>query len=155
MTDAPKSGGDAPASPPPAPSDPPESHAGNDGGAPKTYDEAYVKQLRDEAADRRTKAKEADERARTLATKLLESTVAGTCKDLADADDLLVHCAPEDLLDEEGLPDYGKILLAEADLIKRKPHLKSRAPLGDIDQGVRGVPVDNFSFNDWLKNAAG
>ena len=86
---------------------------------------------------------------------LMDSIIGATCKDLADAGDLLNFFPAADLTNDEGYPDEAKILFAESDLLNRKPHLRSRAPSGVLDQGPLGVEVQEFSFSDWLRNAAG
>lgn len=96
---------------------------------PRTYDEDYVKALRDEAAGHRVKAKRAD----TLAAALVTSIAAGTGK-LVDPRDL-PH--GEHLLGEDGLPDPEKIGAAIDVLIRERPHLASRRPTGHLEQGAR------------------
>lgn len=96
---------------------------------PQTYDAAYVKALRDEAAGHRVKAKRSDD----LAARLVTSIAAGTGK-LADARDL-PH--GEHLLDADGLPDPDKIGDAIDALIRERPHLASRRPTGHLEQGAR------------------
>jgi hypothetical protein len=137
--DATEAQSDAPSVEPDAQSDASEE--------PKTFDEAYVSKLRDEAAKHRREKK-------ALADRLLDTTVAAAAADLADPADLLVYVDRADLLGEDGLPDTERIVAAQNDLLARKPHLRSRQPRGDIDQGGRGQEVESFSFNDWLKAAA-
>lgn len=121
----------------------------------RTYTAAEYKAIQDEAAQRRIKARETEEKNAKLAQRLVDTTIASTCKLLQDPDDLLVYVKLDDLLDDEGLPDEHKILQAEADLLERKPHLKSRRPAEPIEQGPRGDEGSSFSFSDWIKDAAG
>ncbi|WP_019874169.1 hypothetical protein [Sporichthya polymorpha] len=100
---------------------------GGEGTEPKTYDEDYVKNLRDEAATARVKAKrgeEAEKRLRDLA-------IANAVRDiLTQPDDLAWNDA---YADENGFPDPEKILAAAEELIKAKPYLAR--PRGDVGQG--------------------
>lgn len=96
---------------------------------PETFTREYVQKLRDEAAGHRVKAKRAD----ALATRLVTAQAALTGK-LADPTDLPFT---EDLLDDDGLVDDGKVQAAVDELIKRKPHLAARRPTGDVGQGAR------------------
>jgi hypothetical protein len=89
------------------------------------FPRAYVEQLRRENAEARVKAKRADD----LAAKLHAARVAATGR-LAD---------PSDLPYEEALVEDDEALTAAIDaLLATKPHLASRRPRGDVDQGVRG-----------------
>lgn len=121
----------------------------------KVFDETYVKGLRDEAAKHRREKKEAEERASEVAKRLLEARVATLGTDLADPTDLFAWVAPEGLIGEDGFPDDDSIQEAIGGLLEKKPHLRSREPRGDLDQGGRGENVETFSFNDWLRSAAG
>ncbi|MGX9295219.1 hypothetical protein [Tsukamurella paurometabola] len=92
---------------------------------PKTYDEDYVKGLRDEAAKYRTRAKDRDELAQRLHTALVTATGK-----LADPTDLP--------FDATHLEDDGASLAqAIDDLLARKPHLAARKVAGDVGQGSR------------------
>jgi len=126
--------------PPAPPEDTAEAEA-------KTFDEAYVKNLRDESAKHRREKK-------ALADRLLDTTVTSTAVDLADPADLLVYVDRAELVGEDGLPDADLILIAMNSLLEKKPHLRSRQPRGSIDQGGRGQEIETFSFNDWLKSAS-
>ena len=101
---------------------------------PETFDRDYVQKLRDEAAGHRVKAKRAD----ALASALVTAQAAGTGK-LADPTDLPFS---DELLDEDGLVDEGKVRAAVDDLIKRKPHLAARRPTGNVGQGARPEPQE-------------
>ena len=84
----------------------------------------YVERLRRENAEARTKAKRADE----LAERAFRLEVAATGR-LAD---------PSDLPYDAALVDDPAALTAAIDaLLAAKPHLASRRPRGDVDQGVR------------------
>lgn len=113
---------------------------------PRTYDEEYVKGLRDEAAAHRVKAKRAEaaeDRLRTLAT---EAAARGI---LADPTDL--PWSPE-YEDEEGWPDAAKIAAAAEELATRKPHLAR--PRGDVGQGRHSDDHDAVSLVGLLKAGA-
>ncbi len=102
---------------------------------PETFDREYVQKLRDEAAGHRVKAKRAD----ALNARLATAQAALTGK-LADPTDLPFT---DELLDDDGLVDEGKVKAAVDDLIKRKPHLAVRRPIGDVGQGARPeAPAD-------------
>jgi hypothetical protein len=147
---------------PPAP-DPDEPEI----GAPEAdgrYPKSIVDGLRQEAADRRRKAREADEarqaaddRAARLTERLLRASVAQHASGLADPEDLLVHVDDAtQLLDDDGMPDPAKITTAATALLVKKPHLASRkpAPGSDIDQGARGsAPEAADDFAGLLRNA--
>jgi hypothetical protein len=116
------------------------------GDDPKTYDEAYVKQLRDEAAANRVKAKRTDDaegRLRTLAI------TDGTRGILTDPTDLQWS---DDLTDDDGWPDPTKISAAAEELVSRKPHLGR--PSGDIGQGRHSEQDDAVSLTGLLKAGA-
>ena len=120
----------------------------------QTFDADYVKSLRDEAVKHRHEKKAADSRAQEALDRLLSARVEALGSDMADPSDLLAQVDKNSLFDEDGFPDDEAIKTAMADLLDRKPHLRTRDARGDIDQGGRGEQVDSFSFNDWLKNAA-
>ncbi len=86
-----------------------------------------VQKLRDEAAGHRVRAKRAD----ALAARLVTAQAALTGK-LADPTDLPFN---DDLLDDDGLVDEAEVQAAVDGLIKRKPHLAARRPVGDIGKG--------------------
>lgn len=112
-----------------------------------TFPASYVKELRDEAAKARLKGKRAD----SLASKLITSMASATGR-LADPTDLPFS---EALLDDEGMPDEAKVIAAIDDLLKRKPHLASRKPSGDVGQGVTNGTSKEFSLADMLRAGAG
>ncbi|MFQ1002542.1 hypothetical protein [Modestobacter sp. SSW1-42] len=108
-----------PETPPVTPETPPEGD---------TFPRAYVETLRRENADYRTRAKRADD----LSERVLRLEVAATGK-LAD---------PADLPFDAALVDDPAALAAAIDaLVAAKPHLASRIPRGDVDQGVRETPA--------------
>lgn len=90
----------------------------------ETFPRSYVERLRRENAEHRTKAKRADE----LAAQLFTARVAASGR-LADPADLPYA---EALLDDD-----GALNAAIDELVRAKPHLASRRPRGDVDQGVR------------------
>lgn len=98
-----------------------------------TFPREYVEKLRREAAESRTKAKRADE----LAERVLRLEVAATGR-LAD---------PADLPYDAALLDDPAALKAAIDgLLQAKPHLASRRPRGDVDQGVRETPTPSAGW---------
>jgi len=96
---------------------------------PETFDREYVQKLRDEAAGHRVKAK----RAEALSAALVTAQAAATGR-MADPTDLPYD---EEMLDDDGLPDVGKVTAAVEEMLKRKPHLAARRPRGDVGQGAR------------------
>lgn len=105
------------------PTEAPTAVVGTDETSPKTFDEAYVKDLRDEAAKYRTKAKDRD----ALAQRLHAALVA--------ADGRLQD--PSDLNFDEAHLDGTALQDAITDLVTRKPHLAARKVAGDVGQGSR------------------
>ena len=105
---------------------------------PETFPRAYVEQLRQESAGYRTRAQRADAHAERLMAATVRESVAGI---LADPTDLPTGQLDQ-LRDEDGFPDVGKIAAAARELIARKPHLADRRPRGDVDQGARTTSAD-------------
>lgn len=135
----------------PEPSTPP----GGEGGAPgeasggdqaKTYDEAYVKDLRDEAAAHRVKAKRAEEAEHRLHELAIAQAVEGILTDPTDLG------WTEEYADENGWPDPDKIRAAAEELVNRKPHLGR--PSGDVGQGRHSQADDAVSLSTLLKAGA-
>jgi hypothetical protein len=96
---------------------------------PQTFSADYVKQLRDEAAAHRVKAKRLDEANRR--------TVAG----IAELDGRLINPAEitltADMLDENGIVDKSRVQAAIHALLQDKPYLAKRTPTTTLPQGVR------------------
>lgn len=92
-----------------------------------TFPRDYVERLRRENAEQRTKAKRADD----LAARVFRLEVAATGR-LADPSDLPYDAAL--------LEDPAALSAAIDGLLSAKPHLASRRPRGDVDQGVRETP---------------
>jgi hypothetical protein len=114
---------------------------------PETFPAEHVRELREENAKHRTKAKRAD----ALAARLVTSLAAGTGR-LADPSDLPYS---DDLLDDDGMPDEAKVLAAVDELLIRKPHLAATRPVGDVGQGPRGDAVEMVSLAELLRAGAG
>jgi len=117
-----------------------------EGAEPKTYDEAYVKNLRDEAAAARVKAKRTDE----AETRLRELSIAQAVQGiLTDPTDLGWS---EEYADANGWPDADKIRAAAEELVDRKPHLGR--PSGDVGQGRHTEEPDAVSLSGLLRAGA-
>lgn len=114
--------------------------------APKTYDEAYVKTLRDEAAANRVKAKRTEEAETRLRELAIAQAVSGI---LTDSTDLGWS---DDYADENGWPDADKIRTAAEELVDRKPHLGR--PTGDVGQGRHTEQDDSVSLTGLLRAGA-
>jgi hypothetical protein len=124
----------------------PGVNAGDPPGEPKTYDETYVQNLRDEAASHRVKAK----RAADAETRLHELSIAQAVSGiLVSPDDLNWS---DEYTDEHGWPDEAKIIAAAEELVARKPHLARVR--GDVGQGQRGDAVPPVSLSGLLRAGA-
>lgn len=101
--------------------------------SPESFPAAYVRKLRKENADYRTRAGRADEleeKNSAMATRLHAALVARDGR-LANPEDLPFN--PDHLEDETALTT------AITDLIKSRPGLKARSAGGDIGHGNRGT----------------
>lgn len=153
---------DPPATDPPPADLPDDAPDVGDPGEDGRYPAEVVARLRQEAADRRQRARTAEEalevangRVSALSDRLLAVEIASaTSTILADPADLSTFAEAADLTGEDGLPDRDKIVAAANDLVARKPHLASRRPAGDVDQGARGRPAESFDFAARLRAAA-
>lgn len=99
---------------------------------PDTFDRPYVESLRADIAKYRTRAKKAEDYAQRLHTELVRATGR-----LADPADLVFA--------EEHLEDPEALAASIDSLLEQRPHLKSRAVRGDVNQGNRAensVPAD-------------
>lgn len=108
-----------------------ENQDDSDDGTQDVFPRSYVEKLRRESQRYREQASHATEYAERLHIELVRATGR-----LAD---------PEDLpFDQAHLEDSDALNSALEDLLKRKPHLASRRPIGDIGQGAtgKGAPVD-------------
>lgn len=113
----------------------------------QTFDAAYVRKLRAEAATHRTTKKElaeqlaeAQAQLQTLREAEFNRTVAEVAgPHLADPSDLVTFVGRDPLVGDDGLPDRDRIAEAAADLATRKPHLK-RTVWGSAEGGVRTPP---------------
>jgi len=100
-----------------------ESEETTDETEPETFPREYVQQLRDESAKYRTRASDRDDVANRLHVALVTATGR-----LADPTDLT--------FDEAHLEDPAALEAAIDLLVKKKPHLASRRPTGEVGQGV-------------------
>lgn len=111
----------------------------NPASEPKTFGEGYVKELRQEAADSRVKAKENEEQMTAFRDAYREAVLKDECREL-----LVEPLAwSDDFTGEDGMPDRAKIKEAAEALALEKPHLARIAtpiPLGP--QGEDTAPVD-------------
>jgi len=105
---------------------------------PQVFTAEYVKELRQEAAAHRVKAKRIDE----ANQRLLQSIVQIDGR-LINADDLPLT---ENMLDESGLADATKVQEAIHELVKAKPYLASRKPISPLPQGVLSSPKESPSL---------
>ena len=108
--------------------------------APESFSADYVRDLREEAAAHRIKAKRIDDANARLVTAY--ATADGR---LVDVEALALS---EDMLDDNGLVDPEKVTAAIANLITAKPYLESRKPTTPLPQGVReDVPTTPGLFD--------
>lgn len=108
--------------------------------APETFSADYVRDLREEAAAHRVKAKRVDD-----ANARLVAAYAAQDGRLVDVEALTMS---EAMLDDEGLVDPEKVATAIGDLITAKPYLASRKPTMPLPQGVReDVPTAPSLFD--------
>lgn len=118
---------------------------------PETFSREYVQQLRQEAAEGRTKAKEHEE----LASKLDSIATAyreALCRE-ASAGVLHEAIQWDDAFNgEDGLPDVEKIREAVGKLADEKPWLSR--PRGDVGQGFRGQESDSVNLAGILRAGA-
>ena len=114
--------------------------------APESFSADYVRDLREEAAAHRVKAKRIDD-----ANARLVAAYATADGRLVDVEALTMS---EDMLDDDGLVDPEKVAGAIADLIAAKPYLASRKPTTPLPQGVReDVPTMPGLF-DFIRERA-
>ena len=114
--------------------------------APESFSADYVRDLREEAAAHRVKAKRVDD-----ANARLVAAYAIADGRLVDVEALTMS---GDMLDDDGLVDPEKVAGAIADLIAAKPYLASRKPTTPLPQGVReDVPTMPGLF-DFIRERA-
>ena len=114
--------------------------------APESFSADYVRDLREEAAAHRVKAKRVDD-----ANARLVAAYATADGRLVDVEALTMS---GDMLDDDGLVDPEKVAGAIADLIAAKPYLASRKPTTPLPQGVReDVPTMPGLF-DFIRERA-
>ena len=101
---------------------------------PKVYDEAYVKALREEAAENRIGSKRANEYLGALRMAVKAHVTASI---LQDPETLAWHPTFDD---EEGMPNPDAIREAAEALAAGKPHLARVG--GEVLQGHRGDESD-------------
>lgn len=103
---------------------------------PEQFPREYVQQLRRESASYREKAKTAEKDA-TDANAFAEGALRRLHIELVRADGRLAD--PADLeFAVENLFDGDSLTSAIDQLLVDKPHLRSRRPVGDVGQGVKG-----------------
>lgn len=96
---------------------------------PDTFSADYVKQLREEAAAHRVKAKRTDE-----ANERMVRAVAQMDGRLVNADEVTLTDA---MLDDDGIADPDKVRAVIGELIAAKPYLAKRTPTTPLPMGVR------------------
>ena len=96
---------------------------------PETFGADYVRQLREESAAHRVKAKRIDD----ANTRLVAAYAAADGR-LVDVDALAYS---DDLTGDDGLVEREKVADAIAKLVEAKPYLASRRPTTPLPQGVR------------------
>lgn len=115
---------------------------------PETFPAEYVRELRAEAAEHRTSAKDAtarlDDLTARLRTEVLKAASSGVLREPLEWSD--------DLADEEGLPDPEKVAEAVQALATAKPWMSR--PTGDVGQGFRGEESDTVNLADVLRAGA-
>lgn len=94
-----------------------------------TFSAEYVKQLREEAAAHRIKAKRTDE-----ANERMVRAVAQMDGRLINADEVTLTDA---MLDDDGIADPTKVREVIGELIAAKPYLAKRTPTTPLPMGVR------------------
>ena len=117
----------------PAGIDTPDEGEGNPDESRESFPAAYVKKLRKENADYRTRAGRADEleeKNTAMATRLHAALVARDGR-LSNPDDLPFNA--------EHLEDEAALTAAITELIRSRPGLKARTAGGDIGHGNRGT----------------
>lgn len=103
---------------------------------PEQFPREYVQQLRRESASYREKAKNAEKDAAD-ATAYAEGALRRLHVELVRADGRLAD--PADLeFAVENIFDESALTAAIDRLLEDKPHLRSRRPVGDVGQGVKG-----------------
>lgn len=100
-----------------------------DTGEPETFSAEYVKQLRQEAATHRIRAKRTDE-----ANERMVRTIAEMDGRLINADEFALS---DDMLDDDGIVDPSKVREAIGSLLDAKPYLAKRTPTTPLPMGVR------------------
>jgi hypothetical protein len=113
---------------------------------PKTYDEDYVKALRDEAATNRVKAGRATELETALREAVVSKVAAGILQDPASLE------WSDEFNDEHGMPNPDAIREAAEALAAAKPTLARVG--GDVLQGHRGDDSDSGEVDlaGWIKS---
>lgn len=158
---------DPPTDPPAPPADPPA-----DPEKGKTYDAAYVAELRKEAAGHRKRAQDAEaklkakEDAELSETEKRERDLKDATKRAEEAEkrahlaEVRAEAASAGAVDAADVarlidPDVEDVRKAIADLKKAKPYLFTRPGAGSADGGAGGKPPAGNSMNDRIRAAAG
>lgn len=129
-----------------APATPTDPQAAIGLGESKSYNEEYVKRLRDEAARYRVKAKRADDAEGRLRAAAIGQATDGI---LADPTDMTWS---DEFADDDGWPDLDRIKDAAINLVVSKPHLGR--PRGFVGQGHHSDEPDPVSLSGILKAGA-
>ena len=119
-----------------------EAQRDTDQDTEQVFGADYVRQLREEAAAHRVKAKRVDD-----ANARLLASYASADGRLVDPAELQLQPA---LLDESGLVDPGKVADAIEQLVHAKPYLAARQ-VPAIAQGVMQTPPAEESLFDLMR----
>lgn len=112
---------------------------------PDTFTREYVTELRRESAEHRTRARDAEARAETLAETLWNERVAALGL-LADPADLPY--------DAEALDDPAEIRRQADELLTRRPHLRTRRISARAGQGEGVNGADGVSITGIMRSRA-
>ena len=113
---------------------------------PDTFTADYVRELREESAAHRIKAKRIDD----ANTRLVAAYAAADGR-LVDVDALV---GSQDLVGDDGLVDRDRVAAAIGDLITAKPYLASRKPTTPLPQGVRDDVPQTLGIFDYIRERA-
>lgn len=143
---------------PPATPDPLDDPEPDDG---QTFDAAYVRSLRSEAASRRQEARDATERVETLSAEVAtlrtaaeDRTVQDIAADRMQDPSILPRLVDlDELRDDDGQLDRDRLTAAINDLTTRMPYLRPASP--DFKPGARPPATATPSAGEALARVMG